>query len=220
MNLIGFVASLTILGLAFLSRPVRAEDHGAPAKSHDEGHGAAPTKDKAKGKDKNKSKTEKGGEHGGIAVPLPATRSGHYVHHWLSFPEIHGRDLISGEKFLYQPKPGRAIVVVFLASWCLPCQQMVPSLKEMEKKFSDRYTDFLYVFAHDTEPDAKGFVQQYKLGQNVVLGSAALLETFHQPELPTVYVGDRFNWMVMRKVNTKIADLEEIAGFLDLHTAL
>jgi thiol-disulfide isomerase/thioredoxin len=186
-----FIMTFLVLSVnALTSSPALAKD-------------PAPAKDKAPAK-------------GGI--PSMPSLSQHYVHRWIEFPTVRGRNPQTGETLSFSPRPGRAMVVTFLASWCLPCQQLINRLKQLEQKFESRYTDFVYVFAHDTEPDALGFIGTYKLKNNVILGSAPLLESFHQPELPSIYVADRFRWMVFRALETKPEDIEELDRFLDVHT--
>lgn len=209
---------LCLLALSVIPLAGSETGHAKDEKAASEEHGAAATKS-ASPKPAEAAKADPKAQPTGTAALAMPVRSSHYVHSWLAFPPILGRQLPSGQKYQFQPQQGRALVLVFLASWCLPCQQMVKPLQEMQKKFSPRYTDFIFAFAHDTEADAKGFIAQYKLENEVILGSAALLETFHQPELPSIYIGDRYNWMVMRKLNTQASDLEEIDRFLEVHTA-
>ncbi|MFW7378837.1 MAG: TlpA family protein disulfide reductase [Oligoflexus sp.] len=128
--------------------------------------------------------------------------------------------MLGQDKILrYEPEKGFAQVVIFIASWCLPCQQLMPEFKKLEKDFSSKFTRVVYVFAHDTQADAEGFKQHHKIGDNAMMGTPQILKDFHQPELPSVYIGDRHKWLVMRKLNTKWEDLKEVERFLQLHTA-
>ncbi len=161
--------------------------------------------------------------HGGDAKDskngAPA-RADHYVHRWVPFPSFKATSLERRETSTITPQDGRVRVLVFLASWCVPCQQQIREFKRIEEKYRDRFTDFVYIFAHDTESDARGFSSVYKLGGNAMMASANALEAFHQPELPTFYVADRYKWLVLRRINTQTSDLEDLDKFLSLHTAL
>lgn len=148
------------------------------------------------------------------------TRADHYVHRWVAFPPFQATSLDRRENTKVTPQDGRVTVIVFLASWCVPCQQQIKEFKRIEEKYQSRFTDFVYIFAHDTESDARGFSSVYKLGGNAMMASASVLEAFHQPELPTYYVADRYKWMVLRRINTQKADLDALDRFLSLHTAL
>ncbi|MCX6129219.1 MAG: hypothetical protein NTX25_09185 [Proteobacteria bacterium] len=197
--------------MTFLLHGVNAKASDAKPASHD-APAATPGSQK-------KSETKSEPSHG-AAVGIIPSRSDHYVHHWFEFPKIHGIGVENQESMLVKPKLGRVTVLVFLASWCLPCQQQIRNFRQIEDKYRDRYTDFVYIFAHDTHADARGFSGVYKLGDNALIASAEVLEAFHQPELPSFYVADRYNWMIMRRIKTQSSDLKELDSFLDLHTAM
>ena len=114
------------------------------------------------------------------------------------------------------PTEGRMLIVVFLASWCVPCQQLMPDIIRLEKRYQALNTDVVYVFAHDTREDAESFIKEFKL-QNGYLASMDVFKIFHNPELPTIYVGDRRKWLAARYVKaTKedVAKLDELAKYL------
>ncbi len=119
----------------------------------------------------------------------------------------------------YTAERGYVLVTMFLASWCLPCQQIIRDTLELEEKYRGRHTKFLYVFAQDTLIDAQGFQKAYKLGDNAALADGKILESFHQPELPSFYISDRNQWMTMRRLAAEKGDLIEIDQFLEIHTA-
>ncbi|SMF29695.1 TlpA family protein disulfide reductase [Pseudobacteriovorax antillogorgiicola] len=142
-----------------------------------------------------------------------------YVHSWKKFPTIAGQAVGRDAFISVKPTRGKAVVAVFIASWCLPCQVLIQDIKAMEKKFEMRHTRFVYVFAHDTKADAEGFRRTYKIGSNGLLANVELMKTFHQPELPSIYVSDRKTWLVWRAVGVKREQLAELDEFLDYHTA-
>ena len=141
-----------------------------------------------------------------------------YVHNWKTFPTITGKR-VTGGKLTIKPQKGQALVAVFLASWCLPCQKLINDIKALEKKFSKRHTRFVYIFAADTVADAQGFRKAYNLGKNAMVANVKLMKEFNQPELPSIYVADRQTWMIWRAVNVKRENLTELDKFLEYHTA-
>jgi thiol-disulfide isomerase/thioredoxin len=138
----------------------------------------------------------------------------------MKFPAFSAKKL--GEKTAvdFNHKEGEAVVLVFLASWCLPCQSLIDEIQKIEKRYESSYTKFYYVFSHDTVDDAKGFIQTYKVTGNLLEANQILLDTFHQPELPSIYVGDRFGWLVSRYNDTDEADLKALDELLKYHTSL
>jgi thiol-disulfide isomerase/thioredoxin len=155
----------------------------------------------------------------GAAPSNEFTITNKYIHKWVKMPELHGRSVVSEENFRFTTERGMAEVVIFLASWCLPCQQIIMEIKRLEEKYRERHTRFLYVFTHDTLVDAKGFAQAYKLEGALMMANAKILEDFHQPELPTIYLADRMEWITMRLVDADAKALAKLDKFLDVHTA-
>jgi len=164
-----------------------------------------------------------GGDKGGAAGASPIgplkRASEKYVHSWSAFPPLTLKTLEAGEPQMIEVKKGRVSVVVFVASWCVPCQQLMPEFRRLAEHYKTRYTDIIYVFAHDAEPDAKAFAAFHKVQGGSFLGTAKVLQDFHQPDLPTVYVSDRYGWLAYRKLNIKAEDVVDLDKFLDLHTS-
>jgi thiol-disulfide isomerase/thioredoxin len=117
------------------------------------------------------------------------------------------------------PQKGEALVLVFLASWCVPCQLMIGELKRMEKKHNNSFSKFVYVFTHDTKADASAFIKAHKLG-TAVLATRKIIDVFNQPSLPSIFVADRQSLMVMRRLGVNEKGLNEVDRFLDLHNSL
>lgn len=158
--------------------------------------------------------------HGSAASAMQARRvTDKYTHGWTAFPSLSLKSLADAEAKTITTTKGRVLVVVFVASWCIPCQQLMPEFRAIAGQYKAKYTDLVYVFAHDAEPDARAFSAFHEIEAAANLGTAKVLEDFHQPDLPSVYVADRFGWLVYRKINIKPNEISELDKFLDLHTS-
>lgn len=147
------------------------------------------------------------------AVPAPADPD-KYIHNWIPMPSFAAPVLPNqGEQLKITATPGRVLALVFLASWCEPCQERLPQILLLDKKYSRLHTDFVYVFAHDTPQDAEGFMREFKI-PNAVLASYEALKAFHNPELPSIYIGDRHGWLATRFLDAKPADIERLDHLL------
>jgi thiol-disulfide isomerase/thioredoxin len=158
-------------------------------------------------------------DHGstpGLAPPQATTK---YANQWIAFPALPVKDLMSAEPLAKSATKGRIQVVVFIASWCIPCQQIIEDFNRLEAKHRPKYADLMFVFAHDTEADARAFARQYKIEDRSFLGTAKVLENFHQPELPSVYASDRYGWLAYRKLSVTKTDLAELDSFITRHSS-
>ncbi|MBC7661912.1 MAG: hypothetical protein H7249_19645 [Chitinophagaceae bacterium] len=158
--------------------------------------------------------------HGSAAGAAVAARvTDKYAHSWIAFPALTLKSL-SGEPLAPRIAiKGRVLITVFVASWCIPCQQLMSDFKRIALQYENAYTDVIFVFAHDTAPDAQAFASFHKVTPSSFLGTAKVLEDFHQPDLPSIYASDRYGWLVYRKLNAKIDDVKELEGFLELHNS-
>jgi thiol-disulfide isomerase/thioredoxin len=105
------------------------------------------------------------------------------------------------------------MIVVFLASWCVPCQNLMPAISEIEKALHPSQVKVAYVFAHDAESDALGFAAEYGINQPI-LADHELLKAFKNPPLPSIYLGDRNTWLAGRWHEPTPDDLVKLKGLV------
>jgi cytochrome c biogenesis protein CcmG/thiol:disulfide interchange protein DsbE len=58
---------------------------------------------------------------------------------------------------------GRAVVVNFWASWCVPCQQEQPMLVRVARTYDPQTVTFLGIGVWDAERDARDFMARYQV---------------------------------------------------------
>lgn len=141
-----------------------------------------------------------------------------YQHGWRSFPKLTGENLMTGEAVEVNPERGQAVVAFFLASWCVPCQKLTPTLLDLAKnKHSSQYKLY-FIFAHDTKSDAQGFAKEYQLHENIILADHDLLAAFKNPPLPSIYLSDRNTWLLSRWLEPTDKDIEQLRRISDMMT--
>lgn len=144
----------------------------------------------------------------------PSTK---YRNSWIKIPGITGRNVFDDDRYEFKPERGVANVVFFLASWCEPCQKITPEMVALERKYKNLPVKFVYVFTSDTLQDAQGFAKEYKVTSGV-MATHEVLRDYHGPELPTIYVGDRHNWLAKRTLKADDDSVKELDQFLALIT--
>lgn len=142
-----------------------------------------------------------------------------YTHEWIRFPDAKGHSLKDSQVMEVLPKKGEATVLFFVASWCLPCQKLAPSMQEIRKKYQSQSARIVWVFAQDTLKDAQGFMKAHKLDGDAILADKETLKAFLEPELPSVYMGDRTNWLALRYLKVNRDQLKELSEVLADHTS-
>lgn len=135
-----------------------------------------------------------------------------YVHKWVQFPDIQGTFLLSRDSVQSAPE-GTVDVVVFVATWCIKCQQIIPEVEKLKSQYEARGFRFLYVFSHDLEQDIQEFLQVYHIPDTLVANDP-FLKAFHNPEVPSIYVSDRKGWIVARFIQASSQDLETLKTLL------
>jgi thiol-disulfide isomerase/thioredoxin len=178
-----------------------------------------PKKDKGEGKQAGKDDKKGEGENKENEAPKEVIASTGYVHEWAKFPTVRGKNLLSDREVTTIDNNGTVNIVVFMASWCIPCQRIMEDLKNLENKYKPIQVNFIYVFAHDLEKDATDFSREYNVNAAMV-ADFELLKTFHDPELPSIYVSDRQGWIVNRYVKADQIALKDMDNFLKWTTAI
>jgi len=142
--------------------------------------------------------------------------SDNYVHEWLRFPSIEGESIFADRLISHKPRHGRSTVLIFLSSWCIPCQNLMPEFMELYQRHSQIYSDILFIFTSDTPKDAQGFAREYNLNAPAIIANADILSKFNQPESPTIFIGDRWGWMTKRLRKMNRESIKEADEFLTL----
>jgi thiol-disulfide isomerase/thioredoxin len=195
---------LILMALSGLALPALANSE--PPKDHD----AKPDPHASGGE-----KTEEGAKPASIG-PKRDYNPGKVI----PFPDF-AADKIDGKGgFEHKTTKGRATMVIFIASWCEPCQILMNELKQLARKYSSASTEVIFVFSHDTKEDAAGFLREYQISNQAVLANPEILTKFKNPELPSVYIGDRWGYMGDRFIKFKKSDIDKIDQSMSRITAL
>ena len=95
---------------------------------------------------------------------------------------------------------GKVILVDFWATWCPPCQEMIPVLSKLHKKYSDKG---LVILGVSLDKDGLGvlgtFVHENMIPYKVVMGDNRISNAFGGvSSIPTLYMVDREGRLVRK----------------------
>ena len=107
---------------------------------------------------------------------------------------------------------GKVVLVDFWATWCPPCQEMIPVLSKLHKKYSDKGLVILGVSLDNEGLGVLGtFVHENMIPYKVVMGDKKTGSAFGGvSSIPTLYMVDREGRLVRKLTGYhSYAQLEE-----------
>jgi len=85
---------------------------------------------------------------------------------------------------------GKPVVLNFWASWCAPCEDEAPLLRQIAAEQMPKGVAFVGVNAKDTTDGATAFIARYRLGYPQVRGGSTA-DTYGVSQFPETFVIDR-----------------------------
>ena len=87
---------------------------------------------------------------------------------------------------------GKVVWINFWASWCPPCQQETPILRELSDRYRDRGLEVIGISVQETSPDdLAAYARRYQLGYTIGFdGSGYVFRTYKVFALPTQFFID------------------------------
>ena len=97
---------------------------------------------------------------------------------------------------------GKVVWLNFWASWCPPCQQETPILRELDAKYRDRGLEIVGISVQETTPtDVDAYADRYELDYTIGFdGSGHILRNYRVFALPTQFFIDT-NGVIQLVVN-------------------
>jgi peroxiredoxin len=87
---------------------------------------------------------------------------------------------------------GKGVWVNFWATWCPPCQQELPILRDLSDQYRDQGLEVVGISVQETSPaDVKAFAKKYQLGYTIGFDTSAdIFHLYKGYALPThVFIG-------------------------------
>jgi thiol-disulfide isomerase/thioredoxin len=124
-------------------------------------------------------------------------------------PEIEGQD-IDGKPFRLSDYRGKVVVLVFWATWCKPCMELVPQERELATRMAGQRFALLGVNCDSKEDAMRGALAEEKITwpnwYDGGLGAGPIAERYRIQVIPAIYVIDPEG--VIRNKNVRGATLD------------
>jgi cytochrome c biogenesis protein CcmG/thiol:disulfide interchange protein DsbE len=106
---------------------------------------------------------------------------------------------------------GKAVVVNFWASWCVPCAEEAPVLEETWQRHRGDGLVVLGIDFNDLRPDALGFMRKHGVTYPIVYDrQGELVAKFGATGVPETFFVDRRGRLVGRRVTGAVNAREEL----------
>jgi cytochrome c biogenesis protein CcmG, thiol:disulfide interchange protein DsbE len=103
---------------------------------------------------------------------------------------------------------GKAVVVNFWASWCIPCRDEAPVLQQTYERYRDRGLVVLGVDVNDFRQDARRFMERYGVTYPVVYdGKGSTVGKWGVTGFPETFFVDRSGRLVGERISGPV-DIE------------
>jgi cytochrome c biogenesis protein CcmG, thiol:disulfide interchange protein DsbE len=96
---------------------------------------------------------------------------------------------LDGRPIRLEELRGKVVWVNFWASWCPPCQQETPILRELAERYRDRGLEIVGISVQETSPqDVRAYADRYDLGYTIGFdGSGHVFRAYKVFALPTQF---------------------------------
>ncbi len=102
--------------------------------------------------------------------------------HEFNLKDLHGRSYALKDLL----GRGRVVHVVFWATWCFPCIEEIPHLREAYEKYHERGLEVLGVVVNisQTPEGVRSFVEDYKINYPVLFDDDGMADRYGVTQLP------------------------------------
>ncbi|WP_341224420.1 TlpA disulfide reductase family protein [uncultured Arcticibacterium sp.] len=86
---------------------------------------------------------------------------------------------------------GKSILLVYWASWCLPCIAEIPTLKRIREMFSIEQLEIISITKDETYPPYQRALDKYNMDWKHVYGSQEIIDMFNVTGIPQIFLIDK-----------------------------
>jgi thiol-disulfide isomerase/thioredoxin len=107
-------------------------------------------------------------------------------------PPFNLVDAVSNQKVESSTYNGKAKLVVFFATWCMPCMQEVPALMSLQEEYGGDDFTVVAISADNQQKSVRNFISKQQVNYPVLMFTRQVVADFGGiPGLPTIFVVDK-----------------------------
>jgi thiol-disulfide isomerase/thioredoxin len=129
--------------------------------------------------------------------------------------EVVGLHDLEGQPITLAERRGSPVWLNFFASWCPPCQEEVPVLREAHERYAPRGLEMVAISVQETTADdVAAYAERYSLPYAIGFdGTSAVFHTYQGFGIPTHVFLDEDG--VIRHLQYGPMDLEQVAAVVE-----
>ncbi len=106
---------------------------------------------------------------------------------------------IEGKEFSLKDLRGKVVLVDFWGTWCPPCRDELPHLKETYEKFNKKGFEIVSMALRDTPDTVKEFTKEHEMEWiHIIDDGFKFAETYQVRAVPTPFLLDHTGKIVLR----------------------
>lgn len=106
-------------------------------------------------------------------------------------PSLVGRD-VEGKEFRLSDCKGKVTIVMFSANWCLPCKEVYPTLRKVQKQFEGKPVEIVSIMADSEVTTVRKAIQNGEITWRAVWDGlqGPIVSKWNVSSFPTLFVFD------------------------------
>lgn len=122
--------------------------------------------------------------------------------------DIEGKELNLGKM------RGKSVLLVYWASWCVPCIAEIPTLKKVRKMFSEDQLEIISITKDETYPPYQRALDKYKMDWKHVYGNEEIVEMYNVTGIPEVFLIDINGYLKYSKYGFDVRKSDEFISIV------
>ena len=128
-------------------------------------------------------------------------------------PNFDAKD-IKGNKISLGNLRKKCVMIIFWASWCVPCVEEIPEIKKIRNKFTNTQLEIISVTKDDVFPPFEKAILKYAMNWTHIYGNQEVADMYRVGTIPHIYIIDKNGYIKYSKIGRSDEDAKIINEIL------